>query len=55
MAQMVVDSWIYEKETIQTTKRFEITQTFLIKINILSLSVSHDKKKFKNMPHKTQI
>ena len=37
--QMTIDSWIFEINTIQATKRLKITQTFRISKNILSLSI----------------
>ena len=41
LLQRTIASWIFEKNTIQATKRFKIQQTFWIKKNILSLSISH--------------
>jgi hypothetical protein len=39
--KMTIDSWIFEINTIQATKRLKITQTFRISKNILSLFISH--------------
>ena len=41
MLQRIIASWIFEKNTIQETKRLTIKQTFWTKNNILSLSISH--------------